>query len=194
MKSLYLIGGGGHCHSCIDVIEQGNEYKIIGIFDVKENIGKTVLNYPIIGTDDDLRNYISSDNFFLITVGQIKSANVRFRLFQTLKDLNANIATIISSRAYVSAHAKISEGTIVMHDALVNANAKIGHNCIINTKALIEHDVIVGNHCHISTASVLNGNCIIEDQTFVGSNAVLLEGLRVSQQSIISAGSFYRGK
>lgn len=36
-----------------DVIEQMNEYKIIGIVDIKENIGKKVLDYEIIGSDDD---------------------------------------------------------------------------------------------------------------------------------------------
>ena len=31
MKSLLLIGGGGHCHSCIDVIEASGIYKIKGL-------------------------------------------------------------------------------------------------------------------------------------------------------------------
>jgi hypothetical protein len=26
MKKIILIGGGGHCKSCIDVIEKGNQY------------------------------------------------------------------------------------------------------------------------------------------------------------------------
>ena len=28
MDSLFLVGGGGHCHACIDVVEAGNKYKI----------------------------------------------------------------------------------------------------------------------------------------------------------------------
>ncbi|MGJ0342804.1 acetyltransferase, partial [Aliarcobacter cryaerophilus] len=44
-EKIVLIGGGGHCHSVIDVIEQTNKYEIIGIVDTKENIGKKVLDY-----------------------------------------------------------------------------------------------------------------------------------------------------
>lgn len=194
MKQLYLIGGGGHCHSCIDVIEQNTEYKIAGIFDLKENIGKKVLGYSILGSDEDLYNYIKPENFFIITVGQIKSADLRMRLYKTLKNAGANIATIVSPRSYVSKHAKVNEGTIIMHDSLINANVEIGINCIINTKCLIEHDAIIGNHCHISTATIVNGNCLVEDQCFIGSNAVLKEGAIVEEKSIIPAGSFYRGK
>jgi len=31
MKNIILIGAGGHCKSCIDVIENENKYKIIGV-------------------------------------------------------------------------------------------------------------------------------------------------------------------
>ena len=39
-EKIVLIGGGGHCHSVIDVLEQTNKYEIIGIVDIKKNIGK----------------------------------------------------------------------------------------------------------------------------------------------------------
>lgn len=194
MKNLYLIGGGGHCKSCIDVIEATNEFVIKGIFDKLENVSKKVLNYEIIGSDDDLKKYISPENYFLITMGQIKSVEARMRIFKNLKSLNANIATVISPRAYVSRYAKIGMGTIVMHDSLVNAEAEIGENCILNTKSLIEHDSKIANHCHVSTGSVVNGDCIVESECFVGSNAVLREGVRVSTKTLITAGSFYNGK
>lgn len=194
MKILYLIGGGGHCRSCIDVIEQEGKFSIKGIFDKKENIGNRVLGYPIVGCDDDLSNFISPESFFLITVGQIKSAEIRISLYLKLKSLKANIATIISPRAYVSPHAQLAEGSIVLHDALVNANAKVGVNCILNSKSLIEHDSKIGNHCHVSTAAIVNGGCEIEEECFIGSNAVLMEGIIVASKSIIPAGSFHRGK
>ena len=53
-EKIVLIGGGGHCKSVIDVVEQENKYEIIGIIDTKENIGKRVLGYQVIGCDDDL--------------------------------------------------------------------------------------------------------------------------------------------
>ena len=35
-EKLVLIGGGGHCRACIDVIERENKYQIAGIVDIKE--------------------------------------------------------------------------------------------------------------------------------------------------------------
>lgn len=192
MKKLFLVGAGGHCVSCIDVIESSGQYDICGIFDFKDKIGQKVLGYPIIGSDLDINKYVSSESYFLICVGQIKSPDSRVNIFQNIQSLGGRLATVISPRAYVSRHAQIGEGSIVMHDALVNANAVVGKNCIINTKALLEHDVAVHNHCHVSTAAVLNGNVVVNERTFIGSNAVVRESISIPPGSIISAGYFYK--
>lgn len=194
MKIIYLIGGGGHCRSCIDVIEQSNEYKIGGIFDVAEKVNSTILGYKVIGTDDELMNYVKEENFFLITVGQIKTSKIRENIYEKLLKIKANIATVISTRAYVSPHSKVSQGTIVLHDALINAGAQVGENCIINSKSLIEHDAQISNHCHISTGAIVNGDCVVEEGCFIGSQSVLKEGILVKAKSIVSAGVFYNGK
>lgn len=173
---LILIGGGGHCHSVIDVIEQENCYQIAGIVDTPENLGKQVLGYSVIATDDQLAELYGQYQHALVTVGQIKSSELRVRLYQQLKAIGYQLPVIISPLAYVSKHAQVDEGTVVMHHALVNANASIGKNCIINSKALIEHDAQIHDHCHIATASVINGGVVVQANTFVGSNATSVQG------------------
>ena len=41
-KKLILIGAGGHCNSCIDVIEQENKYRIVGLIDKKKKFIKKI--------------------------------------------------------------------------------------------------------------------------------------------------------
>ncbi|MDY3203754.1 MAG: NeuD/PglB/VioB family sugar acetyltransferase [Arcobacter sp.] len=189
-EKIVLIGGGGHCHSVIDVIEQENKYEIIGIVDTKENIGKKVLNYEIIAWDDDLETIFETCKNAIITVGQVESNKIRVKIYNKLKQIGFNLPVIISPLAYVSKHSFIEEGTIIMHHSLINANVKIGKNCIINTKALIEHDCIVENNCHISTASVINGGVIIKENSFFGSNATSKQGIEID--GFIKAGSLVK--
>lgn len=189
-EKIVLIGGGGHCHSVIDVIEQEGKYEIIGIIDTKNNIGKEVLNYKIIACDDDLKYIYKTCKNACITVGHVQSNELRVRLFNTAKEIGFNFPIIISPFSYVSKYCKVDEGTVIMHHALVNANANIGKNCIINTKALIEHDVIIEDNCHISTASVLNGSVKVKENTFYGSNATSNQGIKIS--GFIKAGSLLK--
>jgi sugar O-acyltransferase (sialic acid O-acetyltransferase NeuD family) len=186
-EKIILIGGGGHCHSVIDVIEQENNYEIIGIVDTKENIGKKVLSYDIIACDDDLETIFETCQNALITVGQIESNKIRVKIYNKLKQIGFNLPVIISPLAYVSKYASLEEGTVIMHHVLINANVKIGKNCIVNTKALIEHDCIIEDNCHISTASVLNGGVIVKENSFFGSNATSKQGIEI--EGFIKAGS-----
>lgn len=188
-SKLILIGGGGHCKACIDVIESTNKFEIIGILDQTINVGKKVLSYEVIGTDEDIPSMINSNTFFLITLGQIKSATLRLNIFQRLIKLKANIATIVSPKAYVSKYAKLGVGTIVMHQALVNTEVNVGENCILNTGCIIEHEAVVGNHSHVSTQAIVNGGCIIGDEVFIGSNATVANHQVIASRVSVGAGS-----
>ena len=190
--SLILIGAGGHCKSCIDVIEEENKFIIAGIVDINTSISD-LLGYPLLGHDDDLAKLKLSYDYALITIGQIKTPAIRIRLLDYAKSLGFKLPTIISPRAYVSKHAKIGHGTIVMHDALINAGALVGDNCIINTKSLIEHDAVIENNCHISTGAVINGGVIVKQGSFVGSNAVTKESVDTKENDFIKAGSLFKG-
>ncbi|RYE25174.1 MAG: acetyltransferase [Sphingobacteriales bacterium] len=186
---LILLGGGGHCKSCIDVIESTGLYEIHGILDRAEFVGTKVLDYDIIGTDEDVLKYHEQGFHFFITVGQIKSAAVRKKLFCRLSDMGAEMATIVSATAVLSKYAQLGAGTILMHQAIVNAAAKVGANAIINTAANIEHDVVVGDHCHISTYAVVNGDCKIGNEVFIGSNATISSQVEVSDNTVVGAGA-----
>ena len=188
-RKLILIGGGGHCKSCIDVIEQIGAFQIAGILDKPGLVGSSILNYPIVGTDDEIGNLIKSGYSFLITVGHIKSADIRKNIFNGLKNSGADIATIISPLAYVSKYANVGRGTIIMHGAKVNAGAKIGANVILNTGCNIEHDAVIGNNSHISTCAVVNGDAVIGHEVFIGSNATVSGQVSITNNCVIGAGT-----
>jgi sugar O-acyltransferase (sialic acid O-acetyltransferase NeuD family) len=192
MKEIILIGGGGHCKSVIDVIEQEGQFGVAGIVDKSELLGTDILGYPVIGSDSDLVSLAKIYTYALITVGQIRSPEVRIKLFNIAKKAGFNLPKIISSRAYVSNHTFIGNGTVVMHDAFINAGTSIGDNCIINSKALIEHDCKVSNHCHISTNAVINGGVTIEEGCFIGSGAVTNNSITIKKNSFIKAGSIVK--
>ena len=188
MKKIILVGAGGHCTSCIDVIEMEKKFKIAGLIDNKKK--KFLFNYKTIGNDKNLKKIYKSIKYALITTGHIKNSNIRENLFKKILKYGFKFPSIISPLAYVSKHASIGEGTIVMHGSVINAGVSVGKNCIINSKSLIEHDVVIGDHCHISTRSTVNGGVIIKKNSFIGSNAVIKQNLIIGKNCFINAKVF----
>lgn len=190
MRNLVLIGGGGHCKSVIEVAESAG-YNILGILDRPEEVGKQVLDYKVIGVDDDIPNYVGKAEF-VITVGFIKNPLLRISLFNRVKEAGGKLATLVASTAHVSRYASLGEGTVVMHHAFVNAGAQIGDNVILNTFCNVEHDAVVGNQCHISTGVMVNGDCKVGANCFIGSQSVLANGITLGDDIIVGAGSLVR--
>ena len=186
--NLILVGAGGHAHACIDVIELQGLYEIAGLIGVTDEVGLLHLGYSVLATDVDLPELFGRYKNAFISVGQIKTPDIRIRLYSRLRELGFQLPTIISPTAYVSRHATIGMGSIVMHGAVVNAGARVENNCIINSHALVEHDAIVQDNCHISTGAIINGDAHIGAGSYVGSGSVIREGISLGAGCIIGMG------
>jgi sugar O-acyltransferase (sialic acid O-acetyltransferase NeuD family) len=187
MKPLILIGGGGHCKSVIEAAESDGR-TILGILDMPNEVGKKILGYPIIGTDNDIPQYVDEAEF-VIMVGFITNPSVRIRIYEQVKRAGGVMAVVVASTANVSHHATIGAGTVVLHHASVNAGVCIAENCIINTAANIEHDCSIGAHTHISTGTMINGGCNIGARVFVGSQSVVANCKNIADDTVIGSGS-----
>jgi sugar O-acyltransferase (sialic acid O-acetyltransferase NeuD family) len=191
---IILVGAGGHCRSCIDVIEMEGRFTIAGIVERPGSVqDESILSYPVVGSDDDLPKLRKQVQHALVTVGQLSSPAVRKKLFDLLVELEFRLPVIISPFAYVSRHASIGSGSIIMHHAIINACALIGCNGIINTKALIEHDAVIGDHCHVSTGAIVNGGASVGEGSFLGSQSCTVQTVALGENYFAKAMSLNIG-
>ena len=189
---LLLIGAGGHAKSCIDVIEQENKFKIMGLVGSPNEVGTHVLGYEVLGTDDVLTELLNLSQFALVAVGQIGTNDLRSTLFSKIANIGFKLPVVMSPMAYASPHAVIGKGSLMMHRATVNAGARIGDNCIINSHVLIEHDVIVEDHCHIATSATINGGSTVGRFSFIGSGTTIRESITIGHSCSIGMGMSVR--
>jgi len=188
---LLLLGGGGHARSCIEAIESEGIWKIIGILEEGLPNNHSILGYRILGRDREIERVKNEQQVdaVIITIGQIKSAEGRIRLYKELLHRGMRLATVTASTARVSFHASIGLGTVVMHGAFVNAGSVVGANCILNSHCLIEHDCQIEAHCHVSTKAVINGGVKLGKGSFIGSGTIVREGVSIGPGCIVGAGS-----
>ena len=187
-NSIILIGAGGHARACIDVIEQEGRFVVAGLVGLPDEVGSSVLGYPVLGTDLDLPDLLAAYGYAFVSLGQIKTPEHRRRLFERVLESTCELPIIVSPRAYVSPHARLGAGTIVMHGAVVNAAAVVGRNCIINSQSLVEHDVVIADHCHIATSAVVNSGVRIGSGVFVGSTTCVRQGVTIGNGCVIGMG------
>lgn len=189
---LILIGAGGHAQACIDVIEQEGRFQIAGLVGAAAEVGREILGYRVIATDEELPRLAKAYRHALIAVGQIRSPEPRMRIWDGLRAAGFELPVITSPAASVSRHARVGAGTVVLAGAILNAGARVGENCIINSRALIEHGAIVGAHCHVATGAILNGDVRLGAGSFVGSGSIIKEGVVLGQRCLVGMGQCVR--
>ena len=188
-KNLYVVGSGGHCNACLDIINLQNLYNIVGI--IEKNSTNLNNKFGNIATykDKEIKKISTNCKNFLLAIGKIGNSKLRENKYHELKKLDVKLMTLISPTAYMANNTEFKDSVHIMHHVLINSNVKICENTIINSQSLIEHDSFIGPHCHISTAVKINGGVTIGRNTFVGSGTIVHEGIRIGNNVTISAGS-----
>ena len=135
-KKILLIGGGGHCKSVLDTLLLLNEYNEIAIVDVFENIGKSIMEIPIIGSDTDLA-YLFKDGYefaFITMVGN---------------------GAIINTGSIIEHDCKIGEFVHIAPGAILGGAVEIGMNSHVGSGAIIKQQIKIGDNSIIGMGSVV---------------------------------------
>lgn len=187
---ILLVGGGGHCRSVLDCLLQLGTYDEIGIVDRDPDVGSSLMETPIIGTDDDLPTLFANGwTNAAVTLGSIGHPNRRKFLYQRLKEIGFILPPIIDCSSVISYETDLKEGVFVGKRAIINCRVQVGPCSIINTGAIIEHDCQIGSFVHVSPGSTLCGEVHIGERTHIGAGTVVRQQIEVGRDSIIGAGS-----
>ena len=188
LKKIVLMGGGGHCKVVLDLLERLGLYQVVGISDLPERQGQTILgDYTIDMVDTDLRALYPEVPHAFVSHGE--DLALRSRLYEMAASTGYELPNLISPDAFVSPHAELARGTLVMDRAVVNAASRIGSNVTVNTGAIVEHDCKVGDHSHVAPGAVLCGSVHVGEMTLVGANSVVAPGVSIGDNVVVGAGS-----
>lgn len=179
MKTIALIGAGGHCKMIIDLIKILNNYEIVGIYD--DNREGIFCDYKILGKVKDINTNIEN---FIIAIG---NDYIRHKIYEENKNLNW--CTLIHPSAIISKNTKIDVGTVVSAGSIIQTEVKIGKQCIINTGCSIDHECIVGDFTSICPKATLCGQVKVGNLCLIGANSVIIQNKSIGNNCIVGAGS-----
>lgn len=189
MKSIIVVGGGGHAKVIIAVIESGKKYSIEGIVDPGLPLGSQILGYRVIGNDDTLVSMKRSNQLLALGVGSVRADDKRKNVFYKFLKLGYQFPAIIHPATTLHKTTIFGEGTQIMAGVLIQPDVGIGDNTIVNSKTLIEHDCRIASHCHIAPGAILGGGVMIGEGSFIGLGARVIPGVTIGSGVTVGAGA-----
>lgn len=186
-KSAIIIGAGGHARVLLDsLLLQGRN--VLGALDkVPPKDGS--FEVPILGDDDAVSAYSTSEIELVNGIGSIGDTRLRAKLFGKFKKLGYTFSSVVHPSAVLSKSCILSEGVQVMAGAVINTGTRIGVDSIINTGAIVDHECIIGSHVHIAPGCTLSGGVQVGDGAHIGTGATIIQGIKIGEHALIGAGA-----
>ena len=186
-KKLIGIGAGGHTKMIVDILNDNNNYKLIGLIDKQD--GDNYLNIPIIGSDKDLKHLIKSVKNIFIGIADLNNAKKNKGIFNKIKKLGYNVINVFHKTAIISKTSYYGEGIKVFAGGIINSGSTIESNVLVNTGSIIEHDCHICSHAQIAPGAVLGGNVYVGEGSIVGMGARVIQGVKIGKYCMIGAGT-----
>lgn len=186
MKSLWILGAGGHAKVVIDTVSAAGEFNPLGVLDDSESATGTRLwrlsVHGPISRQSILRLRIDTA---VIAIGDNRAREDIARRLQG----DVEWASIVHPRAVVAAGVLIGPGSVVAAGSVIQPDSRIGEHVIVNTASSIDHDCMVGDFAHIGPGARLTGCVSIGEGVLVGAGVTIVPGVSVGEHSTIGAGS-----
>lgn len=172
--AIIIYGGGGHGKSLIELINELQTYKLMGIIDDQLLSGSEIINIPILGNKEDL-DWIYQKGIHLAVnaVGGIGDIDARLKVFERLKKIGFTFPTLIHPTAFVEKSAQLAPGVQIMPHAYVGSDVTVGFGVIVNSGAIISHDCTIDEYAILSPGATLAGGVKIGTSTLVGMGATI---------------------
>lgn len=183
---VILLGAGKHAKVAIDVLEEGEEFELVGC--TSDDLDRReVLGYPVHGDDSVLPRVLASGvQHAFVAIGDNRIRLARLAHIEKLGFVPINV---VSRRALLSSRAHLGKGIAIFPGAIVNVDAIIGDGAIINTGAIVEHDCEIGRGAHLASGVSLGGCVRVGEGALLGTGCSVIPDVEIGPWSVIGAGS-----
>nr|WP_319374587.1 acetyltransferase [uncultured Methanobacterium sp.] len=189
-KELIIVGDGEFAEIAYEYFTHDSEYDVKAFAVEKDYLEKNELfGLPVVPFEDLETIYDPSeyDVFVAITFTQLN--RVRTRLYHEVKRKGFNVASYVSSHAFVWHNVKIGENCFIFENNVLQYHVELGNNIVLWSGNHVGHRAKIGDNCFVTSHVVISGYCDIGESSFLGVNSTLADFLKIGKDCIIGAGS-----
>lgn len=148
---------------------------------------REICGLPIETLKDIEDKYDPSDYDAFVAVSSKQLNYSRTALYNVMKKKGYNLASYVSSDAYIWRNAEIGDNCFVLAHTIMQPFTSIGNNTFLWVKTNIGHRAVVEDNVFIATADIA-GFSHIGHNTFLGVNAVVADEVSIGCDNFISMG------
>ena len=191
MKTLLIVGAGGHGRSVAEAALAAGEYKLMGFVDDAAPNLRQVWEWPVFGSTADLVSCRQHADAAIVAIGNNR---LREELHCRLAAAGFELVTVIHPKAMVSPRAVIGAGSAIMAGAIVGTEAELGAGVIVNAAAVVDHHCRVEDFGHLGVKAGMAGGSVLGRSAWMQAGSVLGYGVKVEPGEVLEPGKALSAK
>lgn len=188
--NLVIIGDSVLAQIACEYFRHDSEYNVV-CFSVESGYltEETLLSLPVVPFEDLTEVCPPEEHDAFVAIGYNTLNRVRSRLYHETKQKGYELASYVSSEAFVWDNVEIGDNCFIFEDNTVQPWVEIGDNVILWSGNHIGHHSTIGNHTFVASHAVVSGFVDIGQHCFIGVNATFADNLTIADNCLIGAGA-----
>ncbi len=189
-KPIVIIGAGEIAEMACEYFDHDSERKVVGFsIDADYIKAPTLMDRPVTPLTDLTSHYPPDAFDAFVAIGDGQLNRLRRRHVDLCKAAGYQLASYVSSRAFVWRNVVIGENCFILEHNVLQPFTTIGDNVTlwsgnhIGHRSVIEDDVFMASHV------VVSGFCRIGARSFVGVNAAMAAHVEIACDNYIGMGA-----
>jgi sugar O-acyltransferase (sialic acid O-acetyltransferase NeuD family) len=189
-SKLIIIGDGEFAGIAYEYFTHDSPHTVVA-FAVERDYLKSdeLLGLPVVPFEELEQRFDPGEHKAFVAVTYTQLNRLRARLCRSAKAKGFELASYVSSRAFVWNNVKLGENVFVFENNVIQYYAQIGNNVILWSGNHIGHRSVIEDDCYPASHVVVSGFCRIQKRTFIGVNVSIGANITIAPDCFIGAGS-----
>src|SRR5918911_2600199 len=189
-RKLVIVGDSAFAEIAYEYFTHDSPYEVVAFSVEAEYLKRqSLFGLPVVPFETLAEKYSPREHFVYAATVYTQLNRLRARLAAAAKQQGFQLASYISSRAFVWRNVEIGEHCFIFEDNTVQPFVRLGSNIVLWSGNHIGHHSVIKDHCFISSHVVVSGFVEIGESCFMGVNSTVANNVKIGNRCLVGAGA-----
>ena len=185
-NKLIIVGDSAFAEIAHEYFDADSTYQVVGFAVERAFLKQDHFHGLPVVAFEDIKTYFNPKTHYIYVATVYTQLNrLRTRLASEAKAMGYNLASYVSSRAFVWRNVQLGEHCFIFEGNTLQPFVKIEDNVVLWSGNHIGHHSTIRNNCFIASHAVVSGFCNIGENSFVGVNVTLSNNIAIGDDNWI---------
>jgi sugar O-acyltransferase (sialic acid O-acetyltransferase NeuD family) len=181
-RKLVIVGNSAFAEIANEYFAHDSDYDVVA-FSVERDYVKEdeFAGLPVVPLDELPKSFAPPEHHVYVAATYTQLNRLRTRLADAVRALGYDLASYVSTRAFVWRNVELGEHCFIFEDNTVQPYVKLGRNVVLWSGNHIGHHSTIRDNTFVSSQVVVSGFCDIGENCFLGVNSTIANNVTIGR-------------